>query len=215
MSALLARLIRDSSAASTAEFVMVLPVLLLFVFGAVDVGGYAWKLNRLEKATQMGARFAVVTAPVAQGLASETYLGRLINPANANSGTLVQGQIIPASALGLVTCTGSASCTCTTAPCLSDMTASTTAFNALVARMASFDPTIGATGGASVVVEYRGSGLGFAGDPDGMEIAPLVTVRLSGAQYRPILGMLLRGTISLPDFSYTLPMEDGTGTASN
>ena len=40
---------------------MVLPLLLLFIFGIIDVGRLMWTWNRAEKATQMGARFAVVT----------------------------------------------------------------------------------------------------------------------------------------------------------
>ena len=38
-----------------------------------------------------------------------------------------------------------------------------------------------------VTVSYRGSGLGFAGDPNGMDIAPPGTVELSGVQFRPLV----------------------------
>ncbi len=40
---------------------------------------------------------------------------------------------------------------------------------------------------ANVQVQFRGSGIGFAGDPTGMDIVPLVTVRLVGMQFRPIV----------------------------
>ncbi|MCW1381600.1 pilus assembly protein [Novosphingobium sp. KCTC 2891] len=203
---------RDTAAASTVEFVMVLPLFLLFVFGAIDVGGFAWRLNTAEKATQMGARMAVVTNPVAQGLVTEEYLGRNVNPADANSPVLGQGDAIPVAALGLIQCTQGATCTCKTGPCVTDMQADTAAFQAIFARMAKVDPQITA---GQVTVEYRGSGLGFAGDPDGMEIAPLVTVRLVGARYAPIMGVLFNGSLNLPDFAYSLTMEDGDGTTSN
>ena len=32
---------------------------------------------------------------------------------------------------------------------------------------------------SNLIVEYRGSGLGYAGNPNGMDISPLVTVRLT------------------------------------
>lgn len=47
---------------------MVLPLFLIFVFGTIDAGLYGWTLNRDEKATQMGARMAVVTDPVVGNL---------------------------------------------------------------------------------------------------------------------------------------------------
>ena len=54
-------LLRDRSAASAAEFALVLPLLLLFLFGIIDAGRFMWEYNRAEKATQVGARVAVVT----------------------------------------------------------------------------------------------------------------------------------------------------------
>jgi Flp pilus assembly protein TadG len=206
---------RDERAATTAEFALMVPTFMLFVFGAIDVGGFAWKLNRLEKATQMGTRLAVVTNPVAQGLLNETYVGRNVNPADGTSAILQQGDPIPAAALGKITCNSTASCTCTNAPCITNatgLTADTAAFSNIVDRMQVFDSSIS---DADVSVEFTGSGLGFAGDPEGMEIVPLVTVRLNGMQYQPIIGVLLGAAIDLPDFAYTLPMEDGSGTTSN
>jgi hypothetical protein len=63
----------------------------------------------------------------------------------------------------------------------------------------------------SVRVVYQGSGLGFAGDPNKPEIAPLVTVRIVDATYTPISLSPFGATVGLPDFSYTLTLEDGEG----
>ena len=58
------RLLNSEGAASAAEFALVLPLLLLLLFGIIDAGRFMWECNRAEKATQMGVRFAVVTDPV-------------------------------------------------------------------------------------------------------------------------------------------------------
>jgi Flp pilus assembly protein TadG len=70
---------RDRQAASAAEFVLVLPVALLLLFGIIDVGNYAWTLNEYEKATQMGTRHAVVTDVVSSGIQNESYVGKVCN----------------------------------------------------------------------------------------------------------------------------------------
>jgi hypothetical protein len=66
---------------------------------------------------------------------------------------------------------------------------------------------------ANVVVRYRGSGLGFAGDPTGSDVAPLVTVELRNLTFTPITSFLL-ATLTMPKFSTTLTAEDLTGTVS-
>ena len=43
---------------------IILIILILLLLGMIDVGRYMWALNELEKATQMGARMAVVTTMV-------------------------------------------------------------------------------------------------------------------------------------------------------
>lgn len=201
--------LRDELAATTTEFALVVPLFILFVFGAIDVGGFAWKINKLEKATQMGARMAVVTDPVATGLLTENYIGRSVT-VGGTTVTLTQGATIPAEALGKTVCTASG-CTCS-ANCLSSNAASSTSLTNVANRMRVFDSSIK---DSNVQIEYVGSGLGFAGDPDGMEVVPLVTVRLTDMQYQPMIGVLLNAAINLPDFAFTLPMEDGSGTTSN
>lgn len=200
------RALRDQAGAAGAEFALVLPIFLLFLFGIMDVGYYAWQINEAEKATQMGARMAVVTDVVAPGLATQSYVGA----ANGGS-TLAQGDVIPASALGLITCT-SAGCTCTTAPCPATPGFTSAAFNRVVTRMQAFDSRIQA---GNVRILYRGSGLGYAGDPSGIEIAPLTTVRLEGMQFSGFTALLFGETVGLPSFAYSLTMEDGSGSVSN
>jgi Flp pilus assembly protein TadG len=201
------RLLRSESGASAAEFALVLPLLLLLLFGIFDAGRYMWQTNAAEKATQMGARMAVVTYPLDSGLASASYVGVTVG-----SQTLTQGDRIPAGALGTLRCTNTG-CSCNTAPCPTAGTYNGTAFTTIVNRMKAFKPDIAA---ANVIVDYSGSGVGYAGDPNGMEIAPLVTVSLQNVDFRPITTFLFPDlSIPLPDVRTSLTAEDSVGAQSN
>jgi len=197
-------LLSDTRAASAAEFGLVLPLLLALLFGIIDAGRFMWEYNRAEKATQAGARMAVVTDVVAGGIASTSFVGQTVGGT-----TLTQGDRIPAAALGTVTCDNT-NCTC--GSCITGIpgTYNSAAFTAIVQRMQYMFPEIQAS---NVIVEYRGSGLGFAGDPNGSEISPLVTVKLTGVQFRPISFLMFK-TLSMPEFSTTLTAEDLSGTES-
>lgn len=202
------RLIHDQAASSAAEFAMVLPLLLIFLLGIIDAGRWMWTFNRVEKATQMGARFAVVADPVSPAIES-SFIG--------TSG-LTQGDLIPATDFGTITCTGSgtagsvsASCSCTTSPCPTLGTASGTAFQNIVDRMKLFLPQLDYS---NVTIVYSSSGLGYAGNPNGADISPLVTVQLSGLQFTPITSFLLT-TMNMPAATTSLTAEDLSGSDSN
>jgi TadE-like protein len=199
------RLLHNVRGDTAVEFALVLPLLLVLLFGIIDGGRFLWEVNRAEKATQAGARFAVVASPLAGGLTSADYLG---------VGGLTQGDIIPASALGKIVCNQSACCagavTCT-APFPAVGTFNTTVFNNIAARMTALDHAIKPE---NIIVTYSGSGLGFAGDPNGPDVSPIVTVKLTGMTFKPIT-FLLFATFTLPDFRTSLTAEDLKGTASN
>lgn len=188
-------LLHSRSGSSATEFAMVLPLLLILLFGAIDGGRWIWTNNRAEKATQMGARLAVVTDAVSSTV-DDSYVG-------ACSPALEQGDSIPADCFSQVTCTD--------AGCSSGMT-NTTAFNNIVARMRNYMPEITA---ANVTVEYNPSGLGFAGNPYGPDVSPLVTVKLSSLQFQPIVCMVFLCSLSVPTATTTLSSEDLTGSQSN
>jgi hypothetical protein len=202
-----ARLLRSRRAASAIEFALVAPLLIFLLFGVIDGGRWLWEVNRSEKATQAGARFAVVTDPVTSGLVTADYMG---------VGGLTQGDVIPKSAFGKVVC-GSGGCcsgnlTCTSPyPALGTFDSS--AFQRIVDRMAAMNPEITA---ANVRISYAGSGLGYAGDPDPnrMDVSPLVTVELTGLQFRPLFLASMAG-FTMPSFATTLTAEDSDGNQSN
>ncbi len=55
------RLIRDERGISSIEFVIVATVFFMLIFGIVDFSRAMWEWNAAAKATQFGARYAVVS----------------------------------------------------------------------------------------------------------------------------------------------------------
>ena len=195
---------RDTRAASAAEFALVLPLLLIFLFGMIDVGRFMWEFNEAEKATQMGVRYAVVTEPVASGLSNYSF---------AVSEGIPQGSPVPTASFTSATCNNATcSCVASTGSFCSSVGYSATAFSNIVTRMSYMYPAIDQD---NVTVEYRNVGLGFAGDPDGPDVSTLVTVRLTGLEFRPMTCLVLGCAFSMPDFSAALTLEDASGNVSN
>jgi len=191
----------DLRGSAGAEFAMVLPLLLIMLFGIIDGGRFMWEYNRAEKATQVGARMAVVTDIISTDLRDNDYIG---------VDGLGPGERIPVGSLGEIVCTSTA-CTCSGSCTGIAGGRNGTAFTNLVNRMRDIKPDITE---ANVEVVYRGSGLGYAGDPSGMALSPLVTVRLKDLQFQPITSLMLT-SFTMPSFATTLTAEDGVGIASN
>ena len=199
----------DRSGAGAAEFALMLPLFLLFMFGIIDAGRYAWAFNQAEKATQIGARWAVVTDPVPSGLASHNFV----------SSTVAQGSTVPLTAFNGVKCTTSGAnitpvCTCNPGGvCGFDATQeNSAAWTGLVGRMQDIYANVAP---ANVVLDYDWSGLGYAGDPNGPDVSPLVTVSLRDMEFQPTILAVLGVTLPIPSASYSLTMEDAQGTESN
>lgn len=208
------RLIVDSYGASAAEFALVLVPALLLLFGVIDVGRYVWHLNQYEKAVQMGARYAVATAIVPSALNSADFEGQM-----CNGTALVPGDPICAGAMQTIVCTN-VSCRCMAGGGLCfDSNYNATAFGNIVSRMRVASKRITPS---QVEVIYSGSGLGYVGDPATTssgaalaDVAPIVTVKLTELQYRPITLSLFGAGVKYPDFSYSLTLEDGDGTVAS
>ena len=197
-------LLRDERGGSAAEFALTLPLLLLLLFGIIDVGRFIYEYNMAEKATQMGVRYAVSTGVVPTGLSNYSF-------ATGPSTPVPAGEPVPTSYFSVATCSDT-SCSCTGSACGSLSAYSNPNFRQIVDRMKIFYPYIGYN---NVTVEYRNIGLGFAGDPGGSDIAALVTVRLQNLSYRPLTGMLFKATIPMGAFSAALTLEDGAGSVAN
>lgn len=181
-------LLRCRRAATAAEFALVLPLLLILLIGMLDAGRLMWTWNSAEKAAQMGVRYAVVTDMVPADLPGYDF---------ALEDGIPGGNAVP---------TGSFDSTlCDDADCSGNWGYDGTAFGNIVQRVAFFLPAAGA---ANVEIEYRNVGLGYAGDPNGPDVSPLVTVRLKGLQFQPILFQFFGGSVVLPDFESSLTGED-------
>ena len=213
-------MLRCTRGATAAEFAMVLPLLMLLLFGIMDAGRWLWTVNKAEKATQVGARMAIVTNVLAPGLIAEDYAGQNYGPGGA---ALKSGDLIPAEALGVVRCNSDGRA-CETAPCpdpIGDPDATT--FAAIVERMQLMYPDIVP---ANVEVRYSGSGLGSAGalpatGPGGgpapaeaIEISPLITVSLRNMTFKPMTTFLMTD-FAMPDFKTTMTAEDVSGIYSS
>jgi hypothetical protein len=202
----LVRLMRDRSGGGGAEFTLVLPLVILFLFGIIDTGRFMWSYNQAEKATQMGVRYAVATDLVPSGLSTHSF----------TAGGVPAGSAVPSSSSGGTDWFGTATCTSTGCTCTGTAgvcgTHNSTAFENIVTRMQAIYGPITSN---RVEVQYRNVGLGFAGDPNGPDVAPLVTVRLTGMTFRPLTFMFFKANLTMPDFRAALTLEDGTGTGSN
>ncbi|CAD7336538.1 pilus assembly protein TadE [Sphingomonadales bacterium 56] len=205
-------LLRQEQASSAAEFALVLPLLLIFLLGLIDVGRLMWTWNQAEKATQMGVRYAIVTNPIWAGMKNYDFVA---------TGNLVPGEPVPTTFFGKVTCSWSDSCgTCVGSFCSGTKAKDydSAAFSSLVDHMKKFFPgmvdSIDPTGRTKVLVTFSNSGLGYVGDPNGAAVAPLVTVSLQNVRFKPFF-LLSQQAITLPPFQSSLTFEDGQGTVSN
>jgi Flp pilus assembly pilin Flp len=210
---LLRDLIRDETGGPAAEFALVLPLVLIFLLGTIDVGTYIWQVNRAEKALHMGARYAVATDSVASGLADYDFTTECEIPGgNAISSAQFPGMI----------CTGGGTLDAPTATCALPVasncataipvTANPTAMGNITRRMRQFKTDITP---ANVEIGYAWSGLGYAGDPNGSDVAPIMSITAKNLNFNPLLFTIWGGSVEFPDLSYSLTMEDGKGTVSN
>ncbi len=224
---LTSRFLSDRTAASAVEFALVVPVMILFLLGIIDVGRFIWNTNEVEKAVQIGTRWAVATDMIPgadqpgsdQPCASTTGTMGLRCYSFAVNGLVPQGEIVPKSYFPGVVCSGNAaatvSCTCKAGAQCPFIVApggdGAAAFTSIAGRM---NQIYAGIGNENVQIDYDWSGLGYSGDPFGSDVDPLVTVTVKDVGFRPIF---LAGIFDfgLPDLSYTLTMEDGEGAFSN
>ncbi len=211
------KLAADRRGSISVENAIVFGLLIVLTVALIEFSLALWQWNTAEKATELGVRYAVQSDPVALGLAE--YNG-------VTGGGFVPGTSLKFSNLDAFTlsCTSS-SCSCSGAGC-GDFTGSvsnptgvdTVAFNAIITRMdgvfrgSDLDTS-------NVTIDYSHVGMGFAGRP-GLDIVPVVTVRLTGVTFDFMILSFIRplmfygseqpttSGIPMPPFTATLSGED-------
>jgi Flp pilus assembly protein TadG len=144
------------------EYSIVFPLLMLVTLAAVDLGYLLWEYSQAARATAVGARLAVVSSPVAQGIDGTTY--------NDHWGEWCAD---PATGTDAGLC-ASVDSVCMVDGCSNGYTMDTTAFRAMVAKMAAVFPRVTAD---NVTVRYQTSaGPGFVAQI-GMPLSVSVSLR--------------------------------------
>jgi len=202
------RLIRDERGISCVEFVIVATVFFMMIFGIIDFSRAMWEWNAAAKATQFGVRHAVVSDIVSIDYKDFSALSVGLNagdgvPIKDSGGNDIIAPIFCSDndpgaglAIGCGTSLGG----------LAAAKADAVAFLAIVTMMQRHYDRIEAH---NVVIEYRHIGLGFAGNPVGPDVDPLVTVKLRDMEFDFVTpGFAGIFTINLPDFAASLTGED-------
>lgn len=192
----------DQEGAALVEAALVLPLLLLLVFGLLDISLYVWTEGLAAKAVQLGARRAVVSDAVAVGPGldpadSATYWDGL--PPGAPCFPQAGGEQ-PCPGFS-VRCDAAGGCRCTGDACRFRFAAGrlTPILTAMRAVMPDLTPD-------NVEVSYATNGLGYVGRP--VPVPVDVRVSLVGVHYVPLFFADLFGA-SLPlRATAELPSED-------
>ena len=198
------RVLIGEDGAALIEAALILPLILLLVFGLMEVSFYAWNLNLAAKAVQLGVRRAIVSDPVATGpglvRAESSAYWRDLPPGLR---CLPAGRDPSPCPIFAVTCDLSAGCTCRGNACR--FTLSGRRFAPILAAMRAVLPGIRSE---NVQVSYATNALGYVGRPPPVPVD--VTIRLIGLEYESLfLGDLIGRHIPLRA-SATLPGEDLT-----
>jgi hypothetical protein len=173
--AALAAFRRDTSGSTTVEFVAVFTAFIAIIFFVVEVALYMFFASSLEKAAEAGVRAAVVAPP----LISFPRRNIPLSDDMRDGEECGQTECVPfvERCDGDVSCGGNGDC---------DESNGADVFDCrILPRMRSFNARIAPE---NVSIEYRSSGIGFAGGPT----APMVTVTVQNVLFpEGILGRLL------------------------
>jgi hypothetical protein len=212
MRAACSHIARDQGGATTVEFTIVMVLFFLLTFGITEFGYMLYQWNSAAKAAQVGARLAAVSDSVWGGLASLTSGGTPGGPWTTNYSVTCQGSNVSGSSGN---CTGTSSGNYSAAALQ----------RIIFGRGQTTCGTIGTDGDAgmcdifdritpqNVQINYKNTGLGFAGRPGGP--VPTITLTLTGLTYQFIaVGDLMGfGTVTMPDFKITMTGEDLSAAA--
>ena len=95
--------LRSESGASAVEFALLLPVLMLILFGIVEFGLALHRQAILTNASREGARLGIVqSVPAITAAAVDTAINNYLGPAGINPGSVTRTIVgVPGSVTGL------------------------------------------------------------------------------------------------------------------
>jgi len=222
------RLVKDERGATFIEFTVVFPLVAILSLGLVDLGLIMFGWAEGNRATYVGARFAVTHAPVPGGInatiapsTGATNGMSCFDPLAANTGASSGKCVLPARTVCKATSSSFSSVSCVGG----SYTASAAAFQAIVREMdaqfysRNLDPR-------QVTITYEPLALGYVGRPGGPPMNVTVSLRCIKQEVYFLTGFLGWALPSLPvecsgiddpsgfllpTFSTTLPSEDLSG----
>lgn len=206
------RLAAEENGAVATEFLFIATPLLLLTMALLDFGWLTALSVEAEKSAQLGARIAVVSDPVAPGLAEFSGIEGGASIAG-DSCMANDGSIAAFCDFGTIRCSLSDGCQRIASgpadidPGDLDQATFDRIYNEMQRVYGGLEPE-------DVVIDYRASALGFAGRPgnapDTYNLAPIVTVYVRNVDYAfAALGALFGfDPIQLPIASATLTGED-------
>ena len=155
------KLARDIEGAALIEAALILPVLLILVFGMADLALYLWQLNSAHKSVQLGVRRAIVSDSVAVGAGlteseSSTYWNGL--PLGQRCGPSADGRSV--CPVFKVTCNFANGCVCEGATCRFSF--SETRLRPILAAMRATLPRLKPE---QIEISYATNYLGYVGRP--------------------------------------------------
>ena len=203
-------LLPDEIGSVLVEFAILLPIVVLVLFGSVDLLYAFYQWNAAAKAVEVGARIAAVSDPVAVGLNSLSNVA-VLNGVNTG-GTMPSFSVICNGLVAACSCTGMCGG-------ITESSYSAAAMNRVLfgrgsvgcgdatsyytTGMCDVLPSIGA---ANVVIKYQQTGLGYAGRPGGA--VPTITVSLQNMSFQFFFLRSLGVSIQMPAMTTTITAED-------
>lgn len=186
----------DQSGAAAAEFALVSVLFLALMVGTIDMSRLLWEVNSAKASTRAAVRLAAVIEPAATELVDYDAVTEL---------GMAGGSPVTAADVGTYTCTADG-CTCTGAGECGSTALNDDAFAEIVAAMQGYYSRIEPE---NVVIEYRPVGIGFAGNPYGPDVEPLITVSVTDIELSPgVLQAFGLDPFDLPRVASSISSED-------
>ncbi len=182
----MSRFHRSEEGSSLVEFALVFPLIVILTMGTLEFSFGLLQRGRAQKATQLGARVAIVSTPVAPGIKTGLFSG--LSPIGAPCTDQTTGITLAACTIASTDCTYSTTSSPPGGTC-PGYTFNLTNFDKIFNEMRLAYPTLTRD---NVRVSYASNGLGYIGNPSGVPVNVTVAIRCLTYDFRILqrLGIL-------------------------